>query len=1054
MKGKLIYIFATLALVSCRDDESRMFTSLDDDRTGIDFKNTLREDDAANVMNYLYFYNGGGVAAGDINNDGLPDLFFTGNMVPNRLYLNKGDFEFEDITEKSGVASQQGWCTGAAMADVNGDGLLDIYICRSADVLPQRRQNLLYINQGNGTFTEQAKAYGLADQGYSTQAAFLDYDRDGDLDLFLINHSQQQYAYGAYENTALRKQQNDNFSSKLFRNDNGHFSDVSKQAGIISNVLSFGLGVAVSDLNKDGWSDVYVSNDFNEPDYFYLNNHDGTFTERLGSSMDQVSLFSMGSDAADINNDGLPDLVTMDMLPEDNYMQKMHSGAENFNKFQQLFTAGFYYQYSRNMMHLNNGDGTFSEVAQFAGVSSTDWSWAPLLADLDNDGHRDLFVTNGYARDYTNMDFMKYRVEQMGRERSGAPIQNAKTLLAQMPEVKIPNYAYHQDSGGVFRNQAKEWGLGKPGVSSGAVYADLDNDGDLDLVVNNINELASVYKNNVRTLQPQSHYLRVKFEGSIMNRLGVGASVTAYAGGGILYAEQQPVRGFQSAVEPVVHFGLGKIALIDSLNIRWPDGRLQHLDQQPVDQTITVTWNETLELDTGDVDWDQHSIGNTFHHASYHPTVTNGRGQTDSTTSVTYNLSQDPIHPESPNNQPSLDVPGSRATSRSIFVPVPAITFVHHENAFNDFTVQGLLPSYLSRTGPCMAGGDVNGDGLEDMFVGGAAGQPGQVFIQSADGSFRPMNCPALDADKAAENTRSVLFDADGDGDKDLYVASGGYEFPAGDPLYQDRLYLNNGAGQFTRTIDALPKMLVPTGAVAAGDVDGDGDLDLFVGGRVIPGRYPEAPPSYILLNDGKGNFKDATIATCPSLTRVGMVTDAVWTDVNMDKKPDLVIVGDFMAVQVLVNRSVFTPAPNPEQKRGLTTRTLAAPVSSPTLVNETKGFLPFASSGCWNRIIAADLDGDGDEELVLGNMGLNGQLRASEKQPVTIDYKDFDSNGSVDPILNYYIQGVSYPAASRDDLAEQIPMLNKKYLQYETYARATSANLLTAEQSKAVKQV
>ncbi len=982
-------LLLSVLLCSCGDDANLLFTRLDESRTGINFKNTLREDESANVMNYLYFYNGGGVAVGDINNDGLPDLLFTGNMVPNRLYLNKGNFKFEDITERSGIATQQGWCTGASMVDINNDGLLDIYICRSADVIPQRRQNLLFINQGEGKFTEQAMAYGLADQGYSTQAAFLDYDRDGDLDMFLINHSQQQYAYGAYENTALRKQQNDNFSSKLFRNDGGYYTDVSKQSGIVCNVLSFGLGLAISDVNKDGWPDVYVSNDFNEPDYLYINNRDGTFTERLKECMDQVSLFSMGSDCADINNDGLPDLVTLDMLPEDNYMQKMHSGAENFNKFQQLFKAGFFYQYSRNMMHLNNGDGTFSEVAQAAGVSNTDWSWAPLLADLDNDGHRDLFITNGYARDYTNMDFMKYRVEQMGRERSGAPIENAKTLLSQMPSVSIANYAYRQDSGGVFTNQAASWGLGEASVSSGAAYADLDGDGDLDLVINNINSEASVYKNNCSVLNKASHYLRVKLQGPPLNRNGIGTAVTVYAGGGMIYTEQQPVRGFESSVEPVLHVGLGKVSVIDSMRVLWPDGKIQMSGRQPVDTMLVVKWEEDAKAADANA-------------ADAKATIAKGA---------------------------PTDTVFATKNHAPIFRPVDIIDYTHHENQFNDFTVQSLLPAYLSRSGPCMAKADVNRDGREDLYIGGAAGQAGSLYLQSPDGTFTISNQQAFAADALSEDTRSVFFDADNDGDQDLYVASGGYEFAMNDPLLQDRLYLNDGSGHFMKSVSALPVMTESTGAVAEADIDRDGDMDLFVGGRVVPGRYPESPRSYLLINDGKGKFSDATQAESATLLHTGMVTDAVFTDVNLDGAPDLVVVGEFMPIRVMINHNG-------------------------KLYDETGTYVPFASSGCWNRILAADLDGDGDEELVIGNMGVNGQLKATAAQPVTVWYKDYDGNGSVDPILHYYIDGVSYPAASRDDLAEQLPMLNKKYLAYATYANATTATLFTPEQSKGAQEV
>ena len=956
------FIFVT----GCRKDASHLFTLLDESTTGINFKNTLFEDGPLNVANYIYFYNGGGVAIGDINNDGLQDILFTGNMVRNRLFLNKGNFHFEDITAKSGVAEKQGWCTGATMVDINGDGKLDIYICRSADINPQMRKNLLFINNGDLTFTEKAEAYGLADVGYSTQAAFFDYDKDGDLDCFIINHSLQKYTAGIQDNPEMRKEHNPDFASKLYLNDNGHFSDVSQQAGITSNVFTFGLGLAVSDFNNDGWPDVYTSNDFNEPDYLFINNRNGTFTEQLSRCMDQTSLYSMGSDAADYNNDGLVDLMTLDMLPEDNRTQKMHMGAENFDKFQYLFSQGFYYQYSRNMLQKNNGDGTFSEVAQLAGVSNTDWSWTALFGDYNNDGNKDLFVTNGYVKDYTDMDFLKYSVDRVIRNMHNAPVDAIPEYIKKMPTNRIANYVFENNGNETFTKQTANWGLDQPGISSGAAYADLDNDGDLDLVINNSNDLASIYRNNNETIE-KNNFLRIALKGTKENGRGIGTKVTLYCNGKQYYQEAQPVRGFQSSSDPVLNFGIGKASRIDSILIIWPNDLFQKLINVKPNQTLTVAIGAAK--DKWMYDTASHSKQTLFSEASL------------------------------PNVQ-------------------------HKENDFNDFTIQSLMPNYLSRQGPCIEVADVNNDGLDDFFMGGAKGHASQLFIQQANGSFTEKPVPDFATDAKSEDVAAVFFDCDGDGDKDLYVASGGFEFPANDPALADRLYLNDGKGNFTKKAAGLPQLLTSKGCVKAADIDGDGDLDLFVGGRVVPGSYPMAPHSYILVNDGKGNFTDATASVCAGLQQPGMVTDAVWMDVNKDKQPDLIVTGEWMPIKVFVNQHG-------------------------KLTDASASYIHFGSTGWWNRIEAADMDGDGDTDLVVGNCGLNTQFHASEKEPMTLYYKDFNEDGYIDPILCYYVNGVSYPSAALDDLTKQLPTLKKKFLEYKDYANATINDLFTPDQLK-----
>ena len=963
------FLYSALAIIclqtqSCNKGSKHLFTLLSANRTGIDFQNTLTENDTQNLLNYIYFYNGGGVAVGDINNDGLPDVLLTGNMVPTRLYLNKGDFKFEDITQKSGLDKISGWCTGATMADVNGDGKLDIYICRSADKNASKRKNLLFINQGNLTFTEQAEKYGIADSGYSTQAVFFDYDKDGDLDMFLINHSLQQYSSSVFESIYLRREYQPEFASKLYRNDNGHFTDVSKQAGITSNILSFGLGVAVSDVNNDGWPDIYVSNDFNEPDYLFMNNGNGTFTEKLRLAMDQVPLNSMGSDFADINNDGLTDLMTLDMLPESNHAQKMHSGGDSFNKFQYLFNSGFYYQYSRNMLQKNNGDGTFSEIGQFSGVSNTDWSWSALFADFDNDGRKDLFVTNGYVRDFNDMDFVKYQSNASMGARMGG--ENSKTkIIEKMPSVLIPNYIYQNKGDLNFENKIKEWGLDQNSASSGAAYVDLNNDGAMDLVVNNINQQAFIYKNNAANISAKNNWLKVKFEGSPKNRFGIGAKVKVYCQGELYYQEQFPVRGFQSSVDQVLNFGMGQHSLADSVVIIWPDDRMQKIKSVKSRRQLTVKWVNAPLIWKADT-----------------------------------------------------------ATHSHYFTPSKPPAFTHKENFFNDFNIQALMPNYLSRQGPCLATADVNGDGRQDIFVGGAKGQPSRIFLQQANGTFVYKPEPDIARDSTRETVKATFVDVNNDGKPDLYVASGGYEFATNDAALQDHIYINDGKGNFKSSPGALPVMLYSKGCVKAADINGDGAQDLFVGGRVVPGKYPLAPQSMLLINDGKGHFTDATQKICPELANIGMVADAVWMDIDGDKQPDLIVVGEWMPVKVFINH------------RG-------------KLVDESEKYIKFPSKGLWNTIFAADLDGDGRLDLVIGNAGTNTQFKMNAQQPMGLCYNDFDKNGIIDPILCYYIDGINYPAISRDDLMEQIPMLKKKYLYYGPYADATMDDIFTPEQMK-----
>ncbi|WP_461444568.1 VCBS repeat-containing protein [Maribacter sp.] len=969
-------IILTMALFTCcspdpatvtQAEEPPIFKLLGAETTGIDFQNTLSYDREFNVYRYRNYYNGGGVAIGDINNDSLPDIFFIANQEKNRLYLNKGNFKFEDITEEAKVCGTRPWSTGVSMADINADGYLDIYVCNSGDLNGENKQNELFINQKDGTFEEQAAAYNLDDKGFSTHASFFDYDKDGDLDVYILNNSYK--AIGGFDLKLNQRDKRDVLGGdKLMENIDGKFVDVSEKAGIYGSVIGFGLGVTVGDVNNDGWEDIYVSNDFFERDYLYVNNQDGTFSEELEDQITATSVASMGADMADMNNDGFNDIFVTEMLPSEYERLKTVTTFEDWNKYQLNLRNGYYHQFTRNTLQLNRGDQTFSEIGRLSGVEASDWSWGALLFDMDHDGLKDLFIANGVYQDLTDQDYLSYLSNaEILKSMINNDSVNYSKLIEIIPSNKVRNHAY-KNLGGLAFEEFEKSGLHMESFSNGSAYGDLDNDGDLDLVVNNLNMESFIYQNT--TIDGgQSHFLKFDLMGENQNTNAIGSRIEIIPHS--IFIENQPVRGFQSSMDVRPNIGLPSDQPV-SAKITWPSGKVTLLNDIEVDQTLVLYEKDAKE-----------------------------------------------------------EKPATELADETLFNVVQEnISYLHRENRFVDFDRDRLLNHMSSTEGPKMSLADVNGDGQQDLFIGGSKGTAPALFMGTKNG-FTLKKTTDFDKNKNSEDLASMFFDADNDGDLDLYVCSGGVEYSQYSTDFLDRLYFNDGAGNFTLSEQQLPTKgsFHSTSIAKASDIDNDGDLDVFVGERLVPLKYGTSCSGFLLQNDGKGNFTDITQNDAVDLQGIGMITDAKFQDIDSDGDDDLIIVGEFMGIEILTNESgKFVKMKN-------------------NALADLKGW--------WNTIEPSDLDGDGDIDFIIGNHGLNSRFNASKEKPITLYSKDFDGNGFIDPILTFQrSNGKDYPFALRHNLTDQIKSITKKYPDYKSFKNAAIDDIFTAEQLLGAKKL
>ncbi len=942
------------------------------EHTGIEFSNTVHNTRDQNIFSFRNFYNGGGVAVGDINNDGLADVFFTANMGSNKLFLNKGNWKFDDVSDKAGFKPKDKWSTGVVMVDINNDGWLDIFVCNSGHINDGvSRENELFINNHDLTFTDSAKAYGLADGGYTTQVSFFDYDLDGDLDCFMVNNSPIPVNTLNYANKRELPAEKWTIApylrgggDHLLRNDNGKFTEVTRAAGIHGSLISFGLGVTIGDVNGDHYPDVYVSNDFFERDYLYINQKNGTFKDEIETWMQHTSLASMGADIADINNDGFPDIFTTDMLADDDFRLKTTSSFENIDVYRLKEQSGFYHQYQQNTLQVNNRHGKFVDAGYFSGVAASDWSWGGLMFDADNDGLTDLYICNGIAHDLTNQDFIDFFANDIVQKMAlSGKMDEVDSIINKMPSQPLLNKAYRNTGNLRFADEGKQWGFTQPSFSNGAAYGDLDNDGDLDMIVSNVNQPAFVYRNNSREVN-SNNYISILLQGKTKNKFAIGSKITIYQGSQILSREVMPSRGFQSSIDYQTVIGLGKNAGIDSMLIVWPDRTYSKFYQPRV---------------------------NTLHKL------------------------------QQPANAPKLPVPGSGQV-KTVLVPVNGGFEKHAEDDYIDFYSERNIPMMLSREGPKAATADVNGDGLMDVFIGGTVKHPGQLYIQSASGTFTKKKQDAFEQFSDFEDVAVLFFDADKDGDADLFVGAGGNNASFGDRVFKHRLFLNDGRGNYHVDPTAFPDNTMNVSVAAAHDFDGDGDQDLFVGGRSVPGVYGVTPASYLYQNDGKAHFTDIAATQHKMLSGTGMVTGAVWVDVQGDKAKELVITGEWMSTRIFS----YANSQFREVESNLSTM-----------------------SGWWQTIEAADLDADGDMDLVLGNIGENFYLRPDAQNPVKIWVSDFDQNNIMDKILTRTVNGKDLPVFLKRDLEEQVPVLKKQNLRHEVFATKSMQELFTAEQVK-----